>query len=109
MKYFLAAGLVCCSITATLNSCSDIRMETWNYTEMIAKAASGNTINPIQREAVQALGRPWTRMAPIADNFMKGGVWEDAVKAIDSRYDATFTLRYHTNWHRAGNTELYKN
>ena len=82
-------------------------METWNYTEMIAKAASGNTINPIQREAVQALGRPWTRMAPIADNFMEGGVWEDAVKAIDSRYDATFTLRYHTNWQKAGNNEPY--
>ena len=82
-------------------------METWNYTEMIAKAASGATINPIQREAVQALGRPWTRMAPIADNFMEGGVWEDAVKAIDSRYDATFTLRYHTNWQKAGNTEPY--
>ena len=82
-------------------------METWNYTEMTAKAASGATINPIQREAVQALGRPWTRMAPIADNFMEGGVWEDAVKAIDSRYDATFTLRYHTNWHRAGNSEPY--
>jgi hypothetical protein len=41
-------------------------------------------------------------MAPIADNFMEGGVWEDAVKAIDSRYDATFTLRYHTNWQKAG-------
>ena len=82
-------------------------METWNYTEMTAKAASGATINPIQREAVQALGRPWTRMAPIADNFMAGGVWEDAVKAIDSRYDATFTLRYHTNWQKAGNTEPY--
>ena len=82
-------------------------METWNYTEMTAKAASGNVINPIQREAVQALGRPWTRMAPIADNFMEGGVWEDAVKAIDSRYDATFTLRYHTNWQKAGNTEPY--
>ena len=82
-------------------------METWNYTEMIAKAASGATINPIQREAVQALGRPWTRMAPIADNFMEGGVWEDAVKAIDSRYDATFTLRYHTNWQKAGGTEPY--
>ena len=82
-------------------------METWNYTEMIAKAASGATINPIQREAVQALGRPWTRMAPIADNFMEGGVWEDAVKAIDSRYDATFTLRYHTNWQKTGNTEPY--
>ncbi len=82
-------------------------METWNYTEMTAKAASGATINPIQREAVQALGRPWTRMAPIADNFMSGGVWEDAVKAIDSRYDATFTLRYHTNWQKAGNKEPY--
>ena len=82
-------------------------METWNYTEMIAKAASGATINPIQREAVQALGRPWTRMAPVADAFIEGGVWEDAVKAIDSRYDATFTLRYHTNWQKAGNTEPY--
>ena len=82
-------------------------METWNYTEMTAKAASGAVINPIQREAVQALGRPWTRMAPIADNFMKGGVWEDDVKAIDSRYDATFTLRYHTNWQKAGGSEPY--
>ncbi len=82
-------------------------MSTWNYTEMTAVAASGAVINPIQREAVQALGRPWTRMAPIADNFMEGGVWEDAVKAIDSRYDATFTLRYHTNWQKAGNTEPY--
>jgi hypothetical protein len=81
--------------------------ETWNYTEMTAKSASGAVINPIQREAVQALGRPWTRMAPIADNFMEGGVWEDAVKAIDSRYDATFTLRYHTNWQKSGNTEPY--
>ena len=82
-------------------------METWNYTEMTAKAASGATIKPIRREAVQALGRPWTRMAPIADNFMEGGVWEDAVKAIDSRYDATFTLRYHTNWQKSGGTEPY--
>ena len=82
-------------------------METWNYTEMTAKAASGAVINPIQREAVQALGRPWTRMAPVADAFIEGGVWEDAVKAIDSRYDATFTLRYHTNWQKAGNPEPY--
>ncbi len=82
-------------------------METWNYTEMTAKAASGAVINPIQREAVQALGRPWTRMATVADAFIEGGVWEDAVKAIDSRYDATFTLRYHTNWQKAGNPEPY--
>ena len=82
-------------------------METWNYTEMIAKGSSGNTVSPVQREAVQALGRPWTRMAPIADNFMEGGVWEDDVKAIDSRYDATFTLRYHTNWKKAGVADEY--
>ena len=82
-------------------------METWNYTEMIAKDPSGNNINPVQREAVQGLGRPWTRMAPVADAFMEGGVWEDAVKAIDSRYDATFTLSYFTNWDKAGGTAAY--
>ena len=82
-------------------------METWNYTEMIAKDPSGNSINPVQREAVQGLGRPWTRMAPVADAFIEGGVWEDAVKAIDSRYDATFTLSYFTNWDKAGNTAPY--
>ena len=82
-------------------------METWNYTEMTAKAASGAVINPVQREAVQGLGRPWTRMAPVADAFMAGGVWEDEVKAIDSRYDATFTLSYFTNWNKAGSTEPY--
>ena len=82
-------------------------METWNYTEMIAKSASGSNINPVQREAVQGLGRPWTRMAPVADAFIEGGVWEDAVKAIDSRYDATFTLSYFTNWDKAGNGEPY--
>ena len=82
-------------------------METWNYTELQATGSSGARIAPVQREAVQALGRPWTRMAPIADNFMEGGVWEDAVKAIDSRYDATFTLRYHTNWKKAGGADEY--
>ena len=82
-------------------------METWNYTEMIAKDPSGNNINPVQREAVQGLGRPWTRMAPIADAFMEGGVWEDAVKAIDSRYDATFTLSYFTNWDKSGGNAAY--
>ncbi|MBR5656612.1 MAG: RagB/SusD family nutrient uptake outer membrane protein [Prevotella sp.] len=81
-------------------------METWNYTEMIAKAKDKKgediNLNPVQREAVQGLGRPWTRMAPVADAFIEGGVWEDAVKAIDSRYDATFTLSYYTNWQKAG-------
>ena len=82
-------------------------METWNYTEMIAKNENGENINPVQREAVQGLGRPWTRMAPVADAFMAGGVWEDAVKAIDSRYDATFTLSYFTNWDKSGGAAAY--
>ena len=79
-------------------------MTTWNYGNLSAKVASDPnvTITPIQREGVQTYGRPWTRMAPIADNFIDGGVWEDAVKAIDCRYDATFTLRYHCNWHKDG-------
>jgi hypothetical protein len=46
-------------------------------------------------------------MATVADAFIEGGVWEDAVKAIDARYDGTFTLRYHTNWQKAGNSEPY--
>ena len=78
-------------------------METWNYTEITAVGTSGDRkVNPIQRETIQGLGRPWTRMAPVADAFLKGGVWEDDVKAIDSRYDATFTLRYHTNTAKPG-------
>ena len=81
--------------------------ETWNYTEMSAKLASDptKTLAPVQREAVQMLGRPWTRIAPVASAFIAGGVWEDAVKAIDSRYDATFTLRYYTNCDKAGSKE----
>jgi hypothetical protein len=87
-------------------------METWNYTEMWAlnsatEAQKKAQIAPVQREAVQGLGRPWTRMAPVADAFLEGGVWEDAVKAIDSRYDATFTLSYFTNWNKAGGTDPF--
>lgn len=82
-------------------------MTSWNYGLLTAVGSTGETINPISREAVQALGRPWTRMATIADNFMEGGAWEDAVKAIDSRYDATFTLRYHTNFDKAGKSDTY--
>ena len=73
-------------------------MTNWNYTLMKGKAASGGTIDPLQRGTDQALGRPWTRMAAIANNFMEGGAFEDAVKAIDSRYDATFTTRWHANF-----------
>lgn len=82
-------------------------MTSWNYGNLTATGSTGETINPITREAVQALGRPWSRMAPIADNFLEGGAWEDAVKAIDARYDATFTLSYRTNIDKAGKEDTY--
>ena len=81
--------------------------ETWNYTEITALAdnVKNTLINPVQREAVQGLGRPWTRIAPVASAFIDGGVWEDDVKAIDSRYDGTFTLSYFSNWDKAYSKE----
>lgn len=66
---------------------------TWNYTNI----RSGGT-SSVQREAVQALGRPWTRMCPtinvVTTTF--------ADKTNDSRYDGTFTTVYHGNWDKAG-------
>lgn len=82
-------------------------MLTWNYTN-IRSATSSNGSNPIssvQREAAQALGRPWTRMAPtigaITNTF--------ADKTNDSRFDGTFTTTYRGNWPKAGvaNATLY--
>lgn len=69
-------------------------MMTWNYTNI---RSSG--ISSVQREASQALGRPWTRMCPtigaIKNTF--------ADKTNDSRYDGTFTTVYRGNWDKAGN------
>ena len=70
-------------------------MMTWNYTNV---RSSG--VSTVQRAAVQALGRPWTRMAPpigvIKNTF--------ADKTNDSRYDGTFTTVYRANWNLAGDT-----
>jgi len=69
---------------------------TWNYTELrSATAPDGSApINTVQREAVQALGRPWTRMAPTIDVITN----TFADKTLDSRYDGTFTTVYRGNW-----------
>lgn len=75
-------------------------MLTWNYTEI--RSSGSNTeweaVASVQREAVQALGRPWVRMAPtqgvITNTF--------ADKTNDSRYDGTFTTVYRGNWDKAG-------
>ena len=75
-------------------------MTNWNYGTTQIKAEDGTYINPVQREAIQELGRPWIRMAPTIDaieNFTH--------KDMDSRYDASFTTVYHGNWHYDGTHE----
>lgn len=82
-------------------------MMTWNYTNMRSYTNANGTggVNSVQREAVQALGRPWNRMAPTI-----GAVQNTfADKTNDSRYDGTFTTTYRGNWPKAGvtNATLY--
>jgi len=82
-------------------------MMTWNYTNVRSAAASDQAtlISSVQREAAQSLGRPWVRMCPtigaITNTFTD--------KAIDSRYDGTFTTVYRGNWNKGGiaNATLY--
>jgi hypothetical protein len=77
-------------------------MLTWNYTNLRSASNSNGSgpISSVQREAVQPLGRPWTRMAPtigaIQNTF--------ADKTNDSRFDGTFTTTYRGNWSKAGVT-----
>ncbi len=76
---------------------------TWNYTGMTSSKtnwSAKSTVNSVQREAVQALGRPWVRMAPPIGVFT--GTFAD--KTNDSRYDGTFTTVYRGNWNKAGVT-----
>lgn len=76
----------------------------WNYTNLRSSTAAdwSTQISSVEREAVQALGRPWTRMAPtigaITNTF--------ADKTNDSRYDGTFTTVYRANWRRKGGDNL---
>lgn len=86
---------------------SAVWMVTWNYTEIRSAANADGTggVSSVQREAVQRLGRPWTRMAPtigaIQNTF--------ADKTLDARYDGTFSTSYRGNWPKGGttNTSLY--
>ncbi|MGQ1890742.1 RagB/SusD family nutrient uptake outer membrane protein [Thermophagus sp. OGC60D27] len=75
-------------------------MMTWNYTNIRSGQDPGwnDQISSVQREASQALGRPWTRMCPTI------GVIENtfADKTNDSRYDGTFTTVYRGNWPKGG-------
>ena len=75
----------------------------WNYCgDMRGEFADGSVGNPVLREACQALGRPWTRMAPIPDALKK---FTDVNK--DSRWDGTFTYQYRVNMAKGGNANEY--
>ncbi|MCQ2220034.1 MAG: RagB/SusD family nutrient uptake outer membrane protein [Prevotella sp.] len=75
----------------------------WNYCgDMRGEFADGSNGNPVLREACQALGRPWTRMAPIPDALKK---FTDVDK--DSRWDGTFTYKYRVNMAKGGNANAY--
>lgn len=82
-------------------------MLTWNYTGLKSSKStewtSSTTVNSVQREAEQHLGRPWVRMAP------PHGVFTNtfADKTNDSRYDGTFTTVYRGNWPKAGVTNAF--
>ncbi|GGH72854.1 hypothetical protein HNQ91_003527 [Filimonas zeae] len=80
---------------------------TWNYTAISSATTPAwtPTVNSVQREAAQALGRPWVRMAPPIGVFTN----TFADKTNDSRYDGTFTTTYRGNWAKAGitNATLY--
>ncbi|MCQ2213528.1 MAG: RagB/SusD family nutrient uptake outer membrane protein [Bacteroidaceae bacterium] len=75
----------------------------WNYCgDMRGDFADGSNGNPVMREACQALGRPWTRMAPIPDALKK---FTNVDK--DSRWDGTFTTEYRCNFAKGGNKNDY--
>ncbi|MBN2611296.1 MAG: RagB/SusD family nutrient uptake outer membrane protein [Bacteroidales bacterium] len=82
-------------------------MLTWNYTEIRSTTNTNRdtVVGSVQREAVQNLGRPWTRMCPTI------GVIENtfADKTNDARYDGTFVTTYRGNWPKGGikNSVLY--
>ncbi len=75
----------------------------WNYCgDMRGEFADGTSGNPVLREACQALGRPWTRMAPIPDALKKFTNVD-----IDSRWDGTFTTHYRVNMAKGSNANDY--
>jgi hypothetical protein len=81
-------------------------MEQMNYpliTNATNAAWTGTLVNPVQRAAVQDLGRPWYEMAPpiavLTTTF--------ADKTNDSRYDGTFTSVYRCNMNESGLNAKY--
>lgn len=96
-EFYNASSLTYANGSATDNFAS--WMLTWNYPDI--RSSTVNTawtaVSSVQREAVQWGGRPWVRMAPPIDVFIK----TFADKTNDSRYDGTFATVYRANWPKA--------
>lgn len=82
-------------------------MVTWDYTflESAKTPEWKEKVRSVQREAAQAYGRPWTRMAPTQNAIIN----TFADKTNDSRYDGTFVTTWRGNWNKGGvaNEVLY--
>src|SRR5690606_14255748 len=75
-------------------------MVTWDYTflESAKTPEWKEKVRSVQREAAQAYGRPWTRMAPTQNAIIN----TFADKTNDSRYDGTFVTTWRANWNKGG-------
>ncbi|MBX3240913.1 MAG: RagB/SusD family nutrient uptake outer membrane protein [Chitinophagaceae bacterium] len=74
---------------------------TSNYTVLSSATnpdGTGSSVSSVQREAAQALGRPYIRMAPPIGVFTN----TFSEKTLDSRYDGTFSTVYRGNWPKGG-------
>jgi starch-binding outer membrane protein, SusD/RagB family len=80
-------------------------MMTWAYPSITSGKTSdwSALLSSVQREAAQALGRPWVRMAPPIEVFKT----TFADKTNDSRFDGTFTTVYRGNWPKGGATDPF--
>jgi len=78
-------------------------MVTCNYTLVRSAKDPARKVDEssVHREASQAYGRPWTRMAPPVEVFTN----TFADKTYDSRYDGTFVTTYRANWFKGGVTQ----
>lgn len=72
----------------------------WMVNCNYANFKAGNGQVALDREAGQAYGRPWTRMAPTINVFKS----TFADKTNDSRYDGTFVTCFRANYQKAGKT-----
>lgn len=107
-EFYNGACLACFDGEAGNGRNSASWMVTWNYTVIRSAPNADGTgagISSVQREAAQALGRPYTRMAPTVGALTT----TFADKTLDSRYDGTFATVYRGNWPKGGttNTVLY--